>query len=201
MRRELRAPRWACPVAPSRPTATKSLRSTLNMRCWCACPSSFKELLSAVRRHRRSALVRHANTRAVLAGVSETGPSVSSLVAPAVTRPSWPSAPRPVTATSARSSSLYGESPLRHPPPVPRRRELARHVEPLSGSAIVVGAIVVVALLVLAGRDGWHRDELYFAACGWHLNWALLRAWSTPTPRFETHQHRPPLGGHGPRTC
>jgi 4-amino-4-deoxy-L-arabinose transferase-like glycosyltransferase len=39
------------------------------------------------------------------------------------------------------------------------------------GPVIAVGAFVTVLLIVVAGRYGYHRDELYFLACGRHLAW------------------------------
>ena len=36
---------------------------------------------------------------------------------------------------------------------------------------MAVGAFVTVLLIVVAGRYGYHRDELYFLACGRHLAW------------------------------
>jgi 4-amino-4-deoxy-L-arabinose transferase-like glycosyltransferase len=39
---------------------------------------------------------------------------------------------------------------------------------------LVVAAAVVVLLLALADRFGWHRDELYFVLCGRHLAWGYV---------------------------
>ncbi len=39
------------------------------------------------------------------------------------------------------------------------------------GPVIAVGAFVTVLLIVVGGRYGYHRDELYFLACGRHLAW------------------------------
>jgi hypothetical protein len=50
---------------------------------------------------------------------------------------------------------------------ITRPNRLDRHV-------LVVAAIVVAVQLVLAGRYGWHRDELYFLACGRHLAWGYV---------------------------
>jgi 4-amino-4-deoxy-L-arabinose transferase-like glycosyltransferase len=45
-------------------------------------------------------------------------------------------------------------------------------VEPLaSGSLSVIAGVVGVVLLAFSGRYGYHRDELYFIACGQHLAW------------------------------
>ncbi|MEH1168481.1 glycosyltransferase family 39 protein [Micromonospora sp. CPCC 205539] len=41
------------------------------------------------------------------------------------------------------------------------------------GPWLVAGA-VSVTLLVLAGRYGYHRDELYFLLCGRHLDWGYV---------------------------
>ena len=37
-----------------------------------------------------------------------------------------------------------------------------------------VAAAVVTLQLAVAGRYGWHRDELYFVACGRHLAWGYV---------------------------
>ena len=39
------------------------------------------------------------------------------------------------------------------------------------GPVIAIGAFVTVLLIVVASRYGYHRDELYFLACGRHLAW------------------------------
>jgi hypothetical protein len=55
-------------------------------------------------------------------------------------------------------------------PSVPARAGAA--VAPFArGPVIAVGAFVTVLLIVVAGRYGYHRDELYFLACGRHLAW------------------------------
>ena len=41
-------------------------------------------------------------------------------------------------------------------------------------TAIAIGAIVLACQLALATRYGWHRDELYFVACGRHLAWGYV---------------------------
>jgi hypothetical protein len=38
-------------------------------------------------------------------------------------------------------------------------------------SLALIAAVVGVVLLVFSGRYGYHRDELYFIACGHHLAW------------------------------
>ncbi len=39
---------------------------------------------------------------------------------------------------------------------------------------LLVAAALVVLLLSLADRFGWHRDELYFVVCGRHLAWGYV---------------------------
>jgi hypothetical protein len=46
--------------------------------------------------------------------------------------------------------------------------------ERLARPVIVVAASLVACQLVLAGRYGWHRDELYFLACSRHLAWGFV---------------------------
>ncbi|MFD2765217.1 glycosyltransferase family 39 protein [Micromonospora eburnea] len=42
---------------------------------------------------------------------------------------------------------------------------------PRAAGPWLVGAAVTAVLLLLAGRYGYHRDELYFLLCGRHLDW------------------------------
>src|SRR5438270_7357808 len=44
----------------------------------------------------------------------------------------------------------------------------------LAPAAVMIAGVVVVIQLALAGRYGWHRDELYFIACGRHLAWGYV---------------------------
>lgn len=39
------------------------------------------------------------------------------------------------------------------------------------GPVVAVGAAVTLLLIAVAGRYGYHRDELYFLVCGRHLAW------------------------------
>ncbi|TQS39983.1 glycosyltransferase family 39 protein [Cryptosporangium phraense] len=45
---------------------------------------------------------------------------------------------------------------------------------PLNRWIWVVAAVPTAILLALAGRYGYHRDELYFLLCGKHLNWGFV---------------------------
>ncbi|MFI5834145.1 glycosyltransferase family 39 protein [Micromonospora sp. NPDC051300] len=47
-------------------------------------------------------------------------------------------------------------------------------VGPRTAAPWLVGAAVTAALLLLAGRYGYHRDELYFLLCGRHLDWGFV---------------------------
>lgn len=47
-------------------------------------------------------------------------------------------------------------------------------VGPRSAMPWLVGAAVTAVLLLLAGRYGYHRDELYFLLCGRHLDWGFV---------------------------
>jgi hypothetical protein len=46
--------------------------------------------------------------------------------------------------------------------------------EPLSRGVWAIAGGLLVLLLVLAGRYGWHRDELYFRVAGRHLDWGYI---------------------------
>lgn len=43
-----------------------------------------------------------------------------------------------------------------------------------TGSVLVLDTVLVLVLLVLAPRYGWHRDELYFLEAGRHLAWGYI---------------------------
>ncbi len=45
---------------------------------------------------------------------------------------------------------------------------------PRTAAPLVVGAVLTAVLLSLAGRYGYHRDELYFLLCGRHLDWGYV---------------------------
>jgi 4-amino-4-deoxy-L-arabinose transferase-like glycosyltransferase len=48
-------------------------------------------------------------------------------------------------------------------------------LQPLAGwLVLVVAGVGVVLLLALAGRYGYHRDELYFLACSKHMAWGFV---------------------------
>ena len=44
----------------------------------------------------------------------------------------------------------------------------------LDRRVIAVAAVVVALQIAVAGRYGWHRDELYFLACSRHLAWGYV---------------------------
>lgn len=46
--------------------------------------------------------------------------------------------------------------------------------ERLDLRVLAAAAIIVALQLALAGRYGWHRDELYFLACSRHLAWGYV---------------------------
>ncbi|MGR6319581.1 ArnT family glycosyltransferase [Micromonospora soli] len=45
---------------------------------------------------------------------------------------------------------------------------------PPTAAPWLLGAAVTTVLLLLAGRYGYHRDELYFLLCGRHLDWGYV---------------------------
>ena len=42
----------------------------------------------------------------------------------------------------------------------------------MSRTVAYIAAAVVLVLIALASRYGYHRDELYFLEAGQHLDWA-----------------------------
>src|SRR3954451_22320837 len=60
-----------------------------------------------------------------------------------------------------RDVTAAGETLTEGPLPAPARRGMA-----------VVCALLAAVLLVASSRYGYHRDELYFIACGQHLAWS-----------------------------
>lgn len=54
--------------------------------------------------------------------------------------------------------------------------EMAQAVDDIAAPRGVwlIAAGVVALLLVVAGRYGWHRDELYFLEAGYHLDWGYI---------------------------
>src|SRR3954451_19696434 len=60
-----------------------------------------------------------------------------------------------------RDVTAAGETLTEGPLPAPARRGMA-----------VVCAVLAAVLLVSSARYGYHRDELYFIACGRHLAWS-----------------------------
>ncbi len=53
--------------------------------------------------------------------------------------------------------------------PVPTERVRGSLSAPATGAVLVVAALTVGMLLLFAGRDGYHRDELYFLEATHHL--------------------------------
>lgn len=55
-------------------------------------------------------------------------------------------------------------------------RSASRSVAPdrLDRRIFVIGAVVLAVQIAVAGRYGWHRDELYFLACSRHLAWGYV---------------------------
>jgi len=58
--------------------------------------------------------------------------------------------------------------------PEPAHSEGTRLAPFALGSALVVAGVGVVSLLAVAGRYGYHRDELYFLACARHMAWGFV---------------------------
>ncbi|MGW3897514.1 glycosyltransferase family 39 protein [Micromonospora profundi] len=61
-----------------------------------------------------------------------------------------------------------------HPPERSARPEVSPEPGPRAVGPVVVAAITSVTLLLLAGRYGYHRDELYFLLAGRHLDWGYV---------------------------
>ncbi|MEA2002049.1 MAG: glycosyltransferase family 39 protein [Actinomycetota bacterium] len=51
---------------------------------------------------------------------------------------------------------------------------VGRRLEPIPRAVWVIAGIVVATLIVVAGRYGFHRDELYFIAAGRRLAWGFV---------------------------
>ncbi|PWU49032.1 hypothetical protein DLJ46_10250 [Micromonospora globispora] len=56
----------------------------------------------------------------------------------------------------------------------PPRADVPPPPGPRTAGPWLVGAAVTAVLLLLSGRYGYHRDELYFLLCGRHLDWGYV---------------------------
>src|SRR4051794_30740498 len=86
---------------------------------------------------------------------------------PSLTNPARALVPiRPRRAQRRRGQPI-GSAPVGTPGRVDERVRLPGPVFGIAGA-------VVVLLLAVANRYGWHRDELYFLEAGHHLQWGYV---------------------------